>query len=76
MEIWTVSEVAEFLKVNPVTVYKLIRCDGLPAFRVGNEWRFVREDIEEWVKSKVRGKKGGEENMSARTISFVVGGKP
>jgi len=52
MTIWTVKEVAEFLKVNVVTVYKLIREDGLPAFRVGSEWRFVRESVEEWVRRK------------------------
>ena len=43
-----VRGLAEYLKVHPGTVHRLIRTAQLPAFRVGNGWRFNREQIDRW----------------------------
>jgi excisionase family DNA binding protein len=47
-ELMTVPELAEFLRVNPATIYRLLRDKRIPGFRVGSEWRFDREAIEQW----------------------------
>lgn len=47
-KILTVSELAFYLKVHPSTVYRLLRCDELPAFKVGSDWRFNIETIDRW----------------------------
>jgi len=44
-QIMTVEEVADFLKLSKITVYKLVKKGDLPGFRVGNSWRFRRETI-------------------------------
>jgi len=44
----TVSEVAAYLKAHPSTIYRLIRRREIPAFRVAGDWRFNREQIDEW----------------------------
>ncbi len=48
-DIMTVDEVAQFLKLSKITIYKLVKQEKLPGFRVGNSWRFRREDIMEAV---------------------------
>jgi excisionase family DNA binding protein len=45
----TVREWAEYLRVHQATVYRLLRQQKLPAFRVGADWRFNREEIERWM---------------------------
>jgi len=45
----TVHELAEYLRVHQTTVYRLLREGKLPAFRVGSNWRFNREEIERWM---------------------------
>jgi excisionase family DNA binding protein len=45
----TVREVAEYLRVHQATVYRLLKEQKLPAFRVGSDWRFNREVIERWT---------------------------
>ena len=45
-KIMTINEVASFLKLSKITIYKLIKNGDLPAFRVGNSWRFDRDKIE------------------------------
>lgn len=41
------DEVAALLRVHPKHVYRLLR-RGLPARRVGGEWRFSRDDVLAW----------------------------
>ncbi|MGO9449585.1 MAG: helix-turn-helix domain-containing protein [Candidatus Binataceae bacterium] len=52
--IMTLKEVAEYLRVNPVTVYKLIRQGGIPVFKIGSDYRFERDEIEKWIAGKER----------------------
>ena len=44
----TVTDVAEYLKVSPSTIYHLLKAGQLPAFRVGGDWRFNVEEIDHW----------------------------
>jgi excisionase family DNA binding protein len=45
----TVRELAGYLRVHQSTVYRLLREQKLPAFKVGSDWRFNREEIERWM---------------------------
>jgi excisionase family DNA binding protein len=45
----TVREVAEYLRVHQTTIYRLLKEQKLPAFRVGSDWRFNREMIDRWM---------------------------
>ena len=49
-KVMTVREVAEFLRVHSTTVYRLLRTDSIPAFKVGSDWRFSQQAIEAWMK--------------------------
>lgn len=48
-EILTIKEVAEYLKVNERTIYRLANKGAIPAFKVGNTWRFERSKIIQWM---------------------------
>lgn len=43
----TTAEVASLLRVHPKHVYRLLK-QGLPARRVGGEWRFAPEEVLAW----------------------------
>jgi excisionase family DNA binding protein len=45
----TTAQVAEYLKVDKFTVYRLVTQKNIPAFKVGNQWRFNREMIDAWL---------------------------
>ena len=45
----TAKEVAEYLRIHRSMVYRLIRNNQLPAFRIGSDWRFIRESIDKWM---------------------------
>jgi excisionase family DNA binding protein len=46
--IMTVEEVARYLRVHTMTVYRLIQRGELPAVRVGRSWRFRKDQIDLW----------------------------
>jgi excisionase family DNA binding protein len=51
-QIFTIKELSEHLRVHPTTIYRLLRQGRLPGFRVGSNWRFSREAIEQWEREQ------------------------
>lgn len=58
-QILTIREVAELLKINEKTAYKLAAAGKIPGFKVGGSWRFERQEIANWIKRKVEEQLGG-----------------
>jgi excisionase family DNA binding protein len=48
-EIMTVDELARYLRISVDKVFEMI--DQIPRFSVGYEIRFVRESIDQWIRS-------------------------
>jgi len=48
-EIMTVEELAKYLKTGVATIYKLAQEGRIPATKVGNQWRFRKKKIDEWM---------------------------
>ena len=46
----TTDQVANYLKIDKFTVYRLVAQKKLPAFKVGNQWRFKRTLLEAWLR--------------------------
>ncbi len=44
----TVSDISDYFRIHPSTVYRLLKRGQLPAFKVGNDWRFRVDDIARW----------------------------
>jgi excisionase family DNA binding protein len=47
--LWTTSQVASYLRVDKLTIYRLLAQKKIPAFRVGNQWRFKQDMIDAWL---------------------------
>lgn len=45
----TLYEVAEYLRLNRFTVYRMVERGELPAIKVANQWRFKERDIDKWL---------------------------
>jgi len=48
-DLMTVKEVADYLKLNYMTVYKLAQKGRIPASKIGGNWRFKKELLDEWI---------------------------
>lgn len=56
----TLDEVANYLRVHPSTIYRLLKKKQLPAFKVGSDWRFNLESIDHWRTEAEQGDRGPE----------------
>jgi excisionase family DNA binding protein len=48
-ELMNIKEAASYLRLNYMTVYKLAQKRRLPAFKVGGNWRFKRDILDNWL---------------------------
>lgn len=53
-DVMTTQEVADYLRLSVMTVYKLAQEGKIPAMRLGRKWRFKKELIDEWFRTNVR----------------------
>ena len=47
--VFTVQELAAYLRMKPVTIYKHVKIGKLPCFKVGANWRFKKSTIDRWI---------------------------
>jgi excisionase family DNA binding protein len=59
-DIFTINEVAEYLKLTKKTAYRLAAEGKIPGFKVGGSWRFRRDEIEKLTKTKSLGNKSSK----------------
>ena len=46
----TIEELAEYLKMGRTKLYSMAQEGDIPASKIGNQWRFDREEIDQWMK--------------------------
>lgn len=58
---FTVQELARYLRMKPITIYKHASKGKLPSFKVGASWRFKKSSIDKWIEEQ---EKGFDKNFS------------
>jgi excisionase family DNA binding protein len=53
-------EVAEMLKVQPLTIYRYIKYEGMPATKANKTWLFRRAEVMDWVKTRFASQGGAK----------------
>lgn len=58
--IMTVNELAKYLRLHEQTVYKMAKEGRVPAYKVGNRWRFKKDTIDSWLRDHRDGTASGK----------------
>lgn len=45
----TLGQIAEYLQMSTSSIYKMAQLRKIPAYKVGRQWRFEKEEIDKWV---------------------------
>jgi excisionase family DNA binding protein len=51
-EVFNLDGLAEYLDVSKSTLYKLAQRGGVPGHKVGKQWRFHKNAIDEWLRQQ------------------------
>lgn len=60
-KLMTVKELAQYLRLDEHTVYRMARKGEIPAYKVAGQWRFKRKLIEKWLEDKKVGNRRNKE---------------
>lgn len=52
MNVWTVAQAAEFLKVTPKTVAQWCASGFIPATKLGRAWRLDEKAVRDWLTAR------------------------
>ena len=48
-EVMDIRQASDYLGISPDTLYKYASEGFIPAFKLGNRWRFKRSRLDEWM---------------------------
>lgn len=63
-EVMTLKQAAEYLQLHPETLKEKARQSLIPASKVGNRWRFLKVDLDDWLRS------GGSRGREQRRMEY------
>ena len=52
MNIYTVEEVADLLKIKPTTVRAMLRDNEINGFKAGKAWRVTEDDLKKYIQKQ------------------------
>jgi excisionase family DNA binding protein len=50
-KILTAKEVAEYLQLTEITIYKYVTEGKIPGYKIGSRWRFEKEKIDDLLQN-------------------------
>ena len=51
-EVMTLREASQYLGISQDTLYKYLSENKIPAFKLGNRWRFKKDLLDRWMERK------------------------
>src|ERR1700758_4323485 len=51
-EVMNIRQASQYLGVSPDTLYKYVNEQSIPAFKLGNRWRFKKSKLDQWMEEK------------------------
>lgn len=51
-EVMNIRQASQYLGVSPDTLYKYVSEDLIPAFKLGNRWKFKKSILDSWMEDR------------------------
>lgn len=52
-DVMSIKELAEYLGIGKSKIYNLIRLNKIPASKIGRQYRFSKDVINNWLREKI-----------------------
>ena len=72
-EVMTLREASQYLGISPDTLYKYLSEKSIPAFKLGNRWRFKKDSLDRWMERKIERTESVAEAKPKRLMKTVKG---
>ena len=73
-EVMTLREASQYLGISPDSLYKYLGEKSIPAFKLGNRWRFKKDLLDRWMERKSERTELAVEPRPKRLVKSTVKG--
>lgn len=73
-EVMDIRQASDYLGISPDTLYKYASEGFVPAFKLGNRWRFKRSRLDDWMDE--RSSQGARQTKAELDVEVVQPKKP
>ncbi len=71
-EVMTLREASQYLGISPDTLYKYLSERRIPAFKLGNRWRFKKDILDRWMeKNSERSQDSAPKQVAKKTVKVT-----
>ena len=67
-EVMDIRLASDYLGISPDTLYKYASEGFIPAFKLGNRWRFKRSRLNEWMDQQAAAQAGTMDPTTKKTV--------
>jgi excisionase family DNA binding protein len=69
-EVMNIRQASQYLGVSADTLYKYVYEQKIPAFKLGNRWKFKKTMLDSWMERKSsQGEAAEQKKLKARTAA-------
>jgi len=69
-EVMNIRQASQYLGVSADTLYKYVYEQKIPAFKLGNRWKFKKTMLDSWMERKsAQGEEGAPKKLKARAAA-------
>jgi excisionase family DNA binding protein len=70
-EVMNIRQASQYLGISPDTLYKYVTEEKIPAFKLGNRWKFKKTILDQWMEQKSAMNMGGarKKPKAARVVA-------
>jgi excisionase family DNA binding protein len=51
-EVMNIRQASQYLGISPDTLYKYVSEETIPAFKLGNRWKFKKSILDSWMENQ------------------------
>jgi excisionase family DNA binding protein len=72
-EVMNIRQASQYLGVSADTLYKYVGEQKIPAFKLGNRWRFKKSKLDQWMEEKSNQVEAGVSKKRPKAAAKAAG---
>jgi len=68
-EVMNIRQASQYLGISPDTLYKYVSEESIPAFKLGNRWKFKKSILDTWMENKSFNSQNGRQRKVSKPLS-------
>ncbi len=72
-EVMNIRQASQYLGISPDTLYKYVSEETIPAFKLGNRWKFKKSILDSWMEDRSLSSESPRPRRVTKTRAMVGG---